>query len=71
MQSSVVQIVVRYVKTTLEISQTVQAYALGYIVVERPTYYGRMARMYSYTHQVKICQQPSRLLKPRCDAYLK
>ena len=57
-------IVVYYVRITLEISQKDQAYALGYIVMERPAYCGHMAGMYSYTYQVKTYQQPSRLLKP-------
>ena len=56
---------------TLEIVQREQAYDLGYKVMERPIYYGHKAKMYLYAHYVKICQQPSRLLKPWCDACLK
>jgi len=60
-----------YVKTILVIMQRDQAYALGYISKEWLKYYGCRARIYSNTNHIKICEQPTRLLKPCREACLK
>ena len=59
------------IKTTLVIVQRDQAYTLGYIIIARSAYCGRKAEIYTYAHHVKICEQPSRLLKLSCEACLK